>query len=773
MRPDFQACGNAFLNRSGSEYSQYVYNGSVRGIFQSARPPLITLEGCKELCGAGIQYYPWKDSSNTITTWVLPIVGLLVQAPFESNQAWQTVLLLARWIGSPMATLSYILWNIKVTGKCALMIDMATKYDEYPDEDSEFSIMRDSMYILAIMNQYSADPKMPPVEAERLLRLALFSNLLALPDCGGDNNSLLRRRTDLARNLREDRKKGVVPVFVSFLWFVFSLGLSIDLAFTDIGSNETAHNLAIGFLMGWLPILVLASTVDRNLVSADAIRTKLNHLVDDVRRALLDPQILAMYMKETQTTPEDFAWIFCLGNEDLFPGEFFTGFGGQGRSHWHYGVAHPLLAGIESKFMAEYGRNWLSKGYAARNAIVVGSRNVNGLKMFDPRMAWQITGSLLIVGGSMCGAFILSCKCCSRHLYPSLTSKRMAGFTPTVGLGCRSGGYLVYFIIALGLLVIELLVWWLTHETTHTPDDIVARLGSTLERRVTETNGIKKRTRLRRYLHKTLPWFRRLAFRDVMENVIIRPLEAANTVWLSYTVFAQTLGAYQTCDCMASNWAGHGVRIIYSRSQKSSLIFSRVTLTSRSMLEFFFRSRLVSSLIGHSFDFYTAHGVYLYWGSATALSLVVMSLGLVYIAIEYCTQSHLSTEHYGRAMAGLKHTRWFKKHTLFVRIIPDFVIKSGKILWYKIRKGRARQGRRSLIWTATCKKNPPVIDTNKQPALRMQGTEEQWRSIFGGGRRSTTGLSRSRTLTFGGNSQPPRARLSESVDLEKAETEKI
>lgn len=52
-----------------------------------------------------------------------------------------------------MAALAYVFWNIKVTGKCAMMIDMSTRYDEYPDEDSDFSKMRDSMFILCIMNQ--------------------------------------------------------------------------------------------------------------------------------------------------------------------------------------------------------------------------------------------------------------------------------------------------------------------------------------------------------------------------------------------------------------------------------------------------------------------------------------------------------------------------------------------------------------------------------------------------------------------------------------------
>lgn len=86
-----------------------------------------------------------------------------------------------------------------------------------------------------------------------------------------------------------------------------------------------------------LPILILTSTVDRNLVSADAIREKLNHLVNDVRTALLDAEVLAAYMRDTGSTEADFQWANCLGNEDLFGGDFFEGFAGQGRSHWHYG----------------------------------------------------------------------------------------------------------------------------------------------------------------------------------------------------------------------------------------------------------------------------------------------------------------------------------------------------------------------------------------------------------------------------------------------------
>lgn len=100
-----------------------------------------------------------------------------------------------------------------------------------------------------------------------------------------------------------------------------------------------------------------------------------------------------------------------------------------------------------------------------------------------------------------------------------------------------------------------------------------------------------------------------------MKNFVIRPGEIANTAWLTYIIFAQTFGAYQTCTCMASTWSRRGGFIDFETA-----------------------------------DDYKAHGIYVSWGLSTALSIFVMSAGLAYIVHEYCTQSHFSTEDYGRAM---------------------------------------------------------------------------------------------------------------------------
>ena len=73
---------------------------------------------------------------------------------------------------------------------------------------------------------------MPAIAAERLLRIALFSDTLRLQVNTSDNvhmhgAGLVERRQRLAQSLREHRRRGVVPVFFSFMWFSFALIISI------------------------------------------------------------------------------------------------------------------------------------------------------------------------------------------------------------------------------------------------------------------------------------------------------------------------------------------------------------------------------------------------------------------------------------------------------------------------------------------------------------------------------------------------------------------
>ncbi|KAI4245830.1 MAG: hypothetical protein L6R40_002358 [Gallowayella cf. fulva] len=162
------------------------------------------------------------------------------------------------------------------------MTDLAVARGEYPDENSEFAGMRDSLFMLSVMNQYSIKQQMPARESERLLRVALFSHSLEVQPKDGITQPIEYRRKALAKSFREQRKKGVVPVLLSLGWFMFALALSIEAAFGQLGSSQAAHNLAMGLLLAWLPVLVTATTVNRNPSGAEPLRRQLNEFVEEV-----------------------------------------------------------------------------------------------------------------------------------------------------------------------------------------------------------------------------------------------------------------------------------------------------------------------------------------------------------------------------------------------------------------------------------------------------------------------------------------------------------
>jgi hypothetical protein len=104
---------------------------------------------------------------------------------------------------------------------------MAISYDgPVPDESGDFASLRDSFYLLMNLNQYQMKPGISmSKEAEGLLRIMLFSKDLKLLQ---SKRSLDSARRKLAQDLRSNRRRGVVPVFISTLWFLFSLGISIQ-----------------------------------------------------------------------------------------------------------------------------------------------------------------------------------------------------------------------------------------------------------------------------------------------------------------------------------------------------------------------------------------------------------------------------------------------------------------------------------------------------------------------------------------------------------------
>jgi hypothetical protein len=342
------------------------------------------------------------------------------------------------------------------------------------------------------------------------------------------------------------------------MWFLFAFALSVETAFGSLGQNTTAHDLALGCLLAWFPILIMGSIVDRNPIAAEAIRKKLNHLVDHVRNALRDDANRRKFIETFRDHPEFKkleARVESMADAKENVHEFFEEFAGQARVRWHYGAAHPILSDIEDCYIAHKGRNWLADERDARMNLVLGTVNDEGLMWFDIREFWQILSAVIIVGGSCGGAFILSY------------------FTPTVGLGCRSGGYTIFFSISLGLMIVEMAVWlvtspyemrvpwlvWLVNQLRRSERfcrwelsaqarvSAVKRRASSFglktENKVIEgmvwlamiVPGVNKRmrkTRVKKRLEERAHGLRELSTQKRWERFFFRPVELFNTIWL-------------------------------------------------------------------------------------------------------------------------------------------------------------------------------------------------------------------------------------------------
>jgi hypothetical protein len=285
-------------------------------------------------------------------------------------------------------------------------------------------------------------------------------------------------------------------------------------------------------MLTWFPILILCGVVDRNPGPTDEIRIRLNNLLGKVIEALMDENLQKTNFQSGRRTNYDFSWCQVLrGHQVTGHSGFFSRFAGQSIVKFHYGVANSILIGIEEAYVAQKGRNWLGstveEAVAAKRALMLGFDHDGELWGLDylPKEIWEPICAILMVVAPVVGAFVISY------------------FTPTVGLGCRSGGYLIFFFLAFAQSVIETIAWWTLSE-----GDVVSNHGY-----VTDV-GL---SRFRRLIGR-FKWVKEHNPRCIAEWGVLFPMEVINTGWLFYIITAQTIGSYNNCICQVSNWAGGG-----------------------------------------------------------------------------------------------------------------------------------------------------------------------------------------------------------------------
>jgi len=434
---DFNQCKShvlALLDGTATNTSSFdiVYHGQLRGINPSRRNNSLALtsRGCVEACGTSPDLWDAFTIFQILTTWVLPSVSLLAQLPWESLSVHKRKNFEAflNWVGSPAASLTTTIFNIHMIAKCK---DISKSKPE----------LTDTLYILSCINQYEYPGRRQsrPARLEGLdvgrrnaaLLQGIYRKFMLEAEARTrvlerDEIDLLVRldglTATLAFHLRILRRRAVWPLAFNIIWFGVALVISIVTAFADLGDNSTAHSLALGLLLSWIPSLVVMAIVDRNPASStrcqELIERWLYNIDKVVERQLREQNVRTA--PQPPTTPSSLQpWnpMADMWNPAANKRPFGIGvFVGQGRYLRYCGVANTVL------------KRYSDSNGMPQNIQLNGS--IENSLTTRPGSWWIIWGfGQAIVATSFGMAFMVSFN------------------TPTIGLGCRSLLYMIWYLL--------------------------------------------------------------------------------------------------------------------------------------------------------------------------------------------------------------------------------------------------------------------------------------------------------------------------------------
>lgn len=139
-------------------------------------------------------------------------------------------------------------------------------------------------------------------------------------------------------------------------------------AYTDLGKNIVAHNMALSFLLTWFPILVLLRIIDASPAGCLDIVEPLNDIIRACRLHLRDAKFRTDLAKECGVPGTD----FTSSPSSLSSKQgMFHKFAGQGRQRWFRGAAPSIMADTEQYYIADAGRGWLLREQKAMEALLL------------------------------------------------------------------------------------------------------------------------------------------------------------------------------------------------------------------------------------------------------------------------------------------------------------------------------------------------------------------------------------------------------------------
>lgn len=124
---------------------------------------------------------------------------------------------------------------------------------------------------------------------------------------------------------------------------------------------------------------MIACIVDRNPVSTNDVMKSLNRFLNTFRLSLLDIDNQKTYVQTQSRVADQLEWLSDLKEYERDLESFFRDCSGQGRTRWHYGVAHSVLAAVEDVGVADIARGWFDSLIGRHDKLVLGPTAPIGL----------------------------------------------------------------------------------------------------------------------------------------------------------------------------------------------------------------------------------------------------------------------------------------------------------------------------------------------------------------------------------------------------------
>ncbi|KAL2681132.1 hypothetical protein Neosp_008736 [[Neocosmospora] mangrovei] len=388
----------------------YLWNGAIAGFRGEDRPIALGYEGCLKICEGRTDQVTTRSTLEMVTTWIFPL-AIVFNLPYDSlhhHKIRRTAQAVLNWAGSPQTALTHTIWNVRQIRHCHRV------------SKSKNTLTNDAFYVLSCLGQF----ELP--DDDRFYTALAYGLFRPLPQPGTeyepDQHYTAQLLSDMAFQLRMLRRRGVIPTLASLGTFITAFIFSIVLAFDEEAGNRTGSPLTLGLLYCWLPLLVIFTIIDRNPVSADRSAALMSRWLFNVDAVLTSARDAGADLNNMQTP------VWWSRNRPAAALEVFEiqEFIGQGRKIKYCGLADAVIRTVQDlqERKRPLGNNLDEYRLCAQTVL----SHLNGTRPTQ----WWVTAfvSLFLVVFEVMMAFLV------------------AFCTPTFGLGCWSGGLLLYGLLS-------------------------------------------------------------------------------------------------------------------------------------------------------------------------------------------------------------------------------------------------------------------------------------------------------------------------------------